>query len=84
MCSDSRAAKPTAIFGAFTERAVREFQRNAGLPNDGIVGPDTARTISNLRHVWEGKDSRSHSAAQVAPARAAEVLAQGAAARGRR
>jgi len=64
------------IFGAFTERAVREFQRNAGLPNDGIVGPDTARTISNLRHVWEGKDSRSHSAAQVAPARAAEVLAR--------
>jgi len=66
--------EPDGIFGAYTERAVREFQRNAGLPNDGIVGPDTARTISNLRHVWEGKDARSHSEAHVAPARAAEVL----------
>jgi peptidoglycan hydrolase-like protein with peptidoglycan-binding domain len=66
--------QPDGIFGAYTERAVREFQCNAGLPNDGIVGPDTARTVSNLRHVWEGKDARPHSAAHVAPARAAEVL----------
>jgi peptidoglycan hydrolase-like protein with peptidoglycan-binding domain len=64
------------IFGAYTERAVREFQRNAGLPHDGIAGPDTERTIINLRHVWEGKDSRPHSAARIAPARAAEVLAR--------
>ena len=64
------------IFGAYTERAVREFQRNAGLPHDGIAGPDTERTIVNLRHVWEGKDARAHSAARVAPARAAEVLAR--------
>lgn len=62
------------IFGAFTERAAREFQRNAGLPTDGIVGPNTVRTITNLRHVWQGKDARAHSAARVAPARAAEVL----------
>lgn len=64
------------IFGAYTERAVREFQRNAGLPSDGIAGPDTERTILNLRHVWEGKDTRPHSAATVAPARAAEVLSR--------
>ena len=62
------------IFGAFTERAVREFQVNSGLPADGIAGPETARTILNLRHVWEGKDPQSHSAAHIAPARAAEVL----------
>lgn len=62
------------IFGAFTERAVREFQRNAGLPDDGIVGTDTVRTLSNLKHVWEGKEARPHSAARVAAARAAEVL----------
>ena len=70
------AGATDSIFGAYTERAVREFQRNAGLPDDGIAGPDTARTISNLRHVWEGKDARPHSAARVAPARAAEVLAR--------
>ncbi|MDR3685775.1 MAG: peptidoglycan-binding protein [Coriobacteriia bacterium] len=70
------AGATDSIFGAFTERAVREFQRNAGLPHDGIVGPETAGTINNLRHVWEGKDARPHSAARVAPARAAEVLAR--------
>jgi hypothetical protein len=64
------------IFGAYTERAVREFQRNAGLPSDGLVGTETVRSISNLRHVWEGKDSQGHSAAHIAPARAAEVLAR--------
>jgi len=64
------------IFGAFTERAVREFQRNAGLPADGIVGLETVRAITSLRHVWEGKEPASHSAATLAPARAAEVLAR--------
>jgi hypothetical protein len=62
------------IFGTFTERAVREFQLNSGLPADGIAGPETARTVLNLRHVWEGKNAQAHSAAHIAPARAAEVL----------
>lgn len=62
------------IFGAFTEHAAREFQRNAGLTADGIVGSNTVRTINNLRHVWHGKDARTHSEARTAPARAAEVL----------
>ena len=62
------------IFGAFTEGAVREFQRNAGLPADGIVGPDTERTVMNLRHVWDGKDATLHLGVRLAPARAAEVL----------
>lgn len=66
--------EPDAIFGAFTERAVREFQRNSGLPADGIVGSETVRTIINLRHVWEGKESGAHTQAHTAPARAAEVL----------
>ena len=64
------------IFGAFTETAVREFQRNAGLPDDGIVGPDTVRTVINLRHVWDGKDGTPHSGVTLAPARAAEVLSR--------
>ncbi|NTU72231.1 MAG: peptidoglycan-binding protein [Coriobacteriia bacterium] len=62
------------ILGSFTERALREFQRNAGLNIDGIVGPNTVRTITNLRHVWLGKDANSHSGARTAPARAVEVL----------
>lgn len=64
------------IFGSFSERAVREFQRNAGLPADGIVGPETVRSLLALRHVWEGKHPAAHSAAKIAPARAAEVLAR--------
>jgi lysozyme family protein len=62
------------IFGTYTEHAACEFQRNVGLPVDGIVGPNTVRAVTNLRHVWEGKDPCAHSAARTAPARAAEVL----------
>jgi hypothetical protein len=64
------------IFGTFTERAVREFQRNAGLAADGIVGTETVSALTNLRHVWEGKEPLAHSAAQAAPARRCEVLAR--------
>lgn len=64
------------IFGPFTESGLREFQRNAGLPADGIMGPDTSRSLFALRHVWEGKEGRAHSAAKLSPARAAEVLAR--------
>jgi lysozyme family protein len=62
------------IFGGYTEHAVREFQRNVGLPADGIVGPETVRSLMALRHVWEGKEPKAHSEARIAPARAAEVL----------
>lgn len=62
------------ILGAFTESAIREFQRNAGLHADGIVGDETFGVMNSLRHVWEGKDPRSHSAAVAGAARAAEVL----------
>lgn len=64
------------IFGPFCERAVREFQLSCGHPPDGIAGMDTVRALDGLRHVWEGKDSRMPSAAKVAPARAADVLAR--------
>lgn len=65
---------PDGIFGAFTERAVGEFQSNVGLPRDGIAGPETVRAIEQLHHVWQGKDTAAPAALPVAPARAAEVL----------
>ena len=43
------------IFGAHTEQAVRDFQQNVGLNNDGIVGHKTFSAIERLRHSWEGK-----------------------------
>lgn len=67
---------PDAIFGPFTEQAVREFQRNTGQPADGIVGTETVRTVVNLRHVWGDKDPTAPVALKLVPARAAEVLAR--------
>ncbi len=37
------------IFGAGTESAVADFQRNAGLPVDGVAGPTTMSTLMRLR-----------------------------------
>lgn len=68
--------EPDGIFGAFTERAVRELQRNAGLPSDGIVGAETVRVLRSLRHVWHGKESRSHSEARVPASRPIVALSR--------
>jgi hypothetical protein len=67
---------PDGIFGAYTERAVRDFQASLALGADGIVGDDTVRALVNLRHVWEGKDTRAHSAARPEPARSCDALAR--------
>jgi len=37
------------IFGPETEFAVADFQRNAGLPVDGVAGPTTIETLTRLR-----------------------------------
>jgi len=37
------------ILGARTDRAIREFQRNVGLPSDGIVGTTTVEALGRLR-----------------------------------
>jgi peptidoglycan hydrolase-like protein with peptidoglycan-binding domain len=63
------------IFGAFTERALRDFQANIGLPADGIAGPDTVRAVGSLRHVWADKTPIAPSGLRAMPARSAEVLA---------
>ena len=62
------------IFGAHTEQAVREFQQNAGLSSDGIVGHTTFSAIDRLRHAWEGKKLLSEGVQVLGFARAAEVL----------
>lgn len=65
-----------SIFGTFTEHAVREFQLNAGLLPDGIAGHDTIRALVALKHIWEGKEPRSHSAARTAPVRLCDALSR--------
>jgi len=62
------------IFGAHTEQAVRDFQQNAGISSDGIVGHSTFSAINRLRHSWEGKSSLCYEATALGFARAAEVL----------
>lgn len=42
------AGRVDAIFGAQTERALRDFQRNAGLVVDGNCGPATIQALSRL------------------------------------
>lgn len=63
------------IFGAYSERAVREFQRNSGIPADGILGLETIQALMSLRHVWEGKDSTIPTGALTGPVRSGELLA---------
>lgn len=42
-------------FGASTERALRRFQENMGLPCDGIVGSQTFIALKNLQFTWSDK-----------------------------
>ena len=64
---------PDGIFGAHTEAAVRKFQMNLGLFNDGIVGASTFAAINNLKFSWEGK-SPARGSHYLGFARAADVL----------
>ncbi|HTY72749.1 MAG TPA: N-acetylmuramoyl-L-alanine amidase [Actinomycetes bacterium] len=42
------------IFGRTTERALREFQRNVGLPDDGTAGPATYAALLRLARTVTG------------------------------
>jgi len=48
------AGKEDGIFGPRTDRAVIEFQRNVGLPTDGIVGVTTLAAVRRLRPAGPG------------------------------
>jgi N-acetylmuramoyl-L-alanine amidase len=43
------AGREDGIFGSRTARAVREYQRNVGAKDDGIVGLDTLRSLERMR-----------------------------------
>lgn len=45
------------IFGAHTEKALREFQSNVGIEPDGIAGSLSFSAIMRLSAVWRDKDS---------------------------
>lgn len=62
------------IFGAHTELALRKFQMNMGLPDDGIVGALTYRSLKNLSFTWADKPVTSAPTAYIGFSRAAEVL----------
>ncbi len=44
------AGKEDGIFGRETELAVKDFQSNMGLPQDGILGASTINALLSLRH----------------------------------
>jgi N-acetylmuramoyl-L-alanine amidase len=52
------AGPERGIFDTAVERALIDFQRNAGLPSDGIVGDDTLRKLDALRKAESGRESK--------------------------
>lgn len=53
------AGRVDGIFGRHTALALENFQRNAGLPTDGIFGPDSLAALTRLG----GRDSQANVAA---------------------
>lgn len=51
--------KLDGVFGRMTERAVRDFQTNTGLPADGIAGEATLHAMGKLKIILETKSATS-------------------------
>ena len=45
----------TGVFDAYTEGALRKFQLNMGLEQDGIAGKETYEVLNRLRNAWRDK-----------------------------
>lgn len=52
------AGRIDGVFGVDTERALREFQRDTGLPPDGTCGPETLRALRRLGRIVVGGSPR--------------------------
>jgi len=52
------AGPERGVFDTAVERALIDFQRNAGLPPDGIVGDDTLRKLDALRKAESGREGK--------------------------
>ena len=62
------------FYDANTENAVREFQFDSGLKDDGIVSASTYEAIFRLNHAWKGKNDTAIFPEQAGFTRAAEVI----------
>lgn len=45
------------IFGLLTDSAVKDFQLNSGIDNDGIIGEDTITAFLNVRKIFEENET---------------------------
>lgn len=64
------------VFGRMTERAVRDFQTNTGLPGDGIIGEASLRAMRKLRTILETKSATSLPRRRPKPFSSAAVFKQ--------
>ncbi len=48
------SGRADGIFGAQTDRALRDFQRNVGLADDGVCGPTTFKALNRLNRTVTG------------------------------
>jgi N-acetylmuramoyl-L-alanine amidase len=50
------AGRVDGIFGPLAQEALRDFQRNSGLVDDGILGPETLDTLLRVGSKTDGQD----------------------------
>jgi N-acetylmuramoyl-L-alanine amidase len=50
------AGRVDGIFGPLAQEALRDFQRNSGLVDDGILGPETLNTLLRVGSKTNGQD----------------------------
>jgi len=64
------------VFGRMTDRAVRDFQKNVGLPADGIAGEATLGAMGKLKNILATKNATSLPRKRPKPFSSASVFRQ--------